>query len=1073
MKWGVRGRLLFAFFGISGLCVVIAIAALYSFSSFGRVFESVTQKSVPAVLRTMEISRQAERTIAAASSLLAAESAADRSEVSQSIFSELQDMSRTLAEITEQAESDEAAARLSPVLDSLGTNLLELDRTVARRINISARREELFVNLSRTDQAIQSVLAPGTMVLDAQFDRISRQIANPELTDEARDDVFQDMTELVSSALPLQTAQFEAGRINDMLTVASLSSDVSEIDALAFPLRRSQQNFARLVAELPPGFQDRLAPEIEALSALVSAPENLPATRKAELDLLEEGRGLLASNTALSDALTEIVNDLVARSETDIIASSSEARKAQTLGAGVIVVVTFFSLLSAGVVIWRYVSGSLLARITALSDSMIAISGGNLHAPLPEDDGRDELTQMAAALRIFRDTAIEVEESNLREITEARERLTAALESISEGIVLYDSEDRMILCNQTYRNLLGEELAQFAVPGVPFKDFMRKVVEAGYDIGAEGDEPTRLAQIMRNRALPKREILAKWPEGQWIKFNETRTQAGGTVGVFSDVTELLHAKEQAEAASEAKSTFLASMSHEIRTPLNGIIGMSALLGGTKLTHEQRDFTSTIHDAGETLLAIINDILDFSKVEAGAMTLEDVPVDITEAVESTVDMLAARAATKGIAFAYRIEPTVPPAIYGDSIRIKQILLNLLNNAIKFTEEGEVVLSVIASGSEAAPRARFEIRDTGIGIPEDRMDMLFQSFSQIDASTTRRFGGTGLGLVITERLVELMNGEISVESTVGEGTCFIVDLPVRPAPRPATPAMDEMLGVLNSRRILVVDDNLTNRTILGERLRSWNLTVISCSDPNEALARLADEPSFDAVITDFKMPGMNGVDFALAVKDREIDPPPIILYSSVPVMDNETRARLESANLSSQLTKPARTNQLLSALIAAIKPDALPSDLKAQHQKEADWTLEDTGLEILLVDDSAMNRKIGAKVLKRLNFEPEIVASGADAIAACEVRDFDVIFMDIQMPEMDGVTATAELRKRLPPGQQPYIVALTANAMAEHRDSYLRSGMDDYLSKPIDIDELIKCLDRSVAFHQARAAEGLKA
>ncbi|MEM8802144.1 MAG: response regulator, partial [Pseudomonadota bacterium] len=493
----------------------------------------------------------------------------------------------------------------------------------------------------------------------------------------------------------------------------------------------------------------------------------------------------------------------------------------------------------------------------------------------------------------------------------------------------------------------------------------------------------------------------------------------------------------------------------------------------KLTHEQRDFTSTIHDAGETLLAIINDILDFSKVEAGAMTLEDVPVDITEAVESTVDMLAARAATKGIAFAYRIEQTVPPAIYGDSIRIKQILLNLLNNAIKFTEEGEVVLSVIASGSEAAPRVRFEIRDTGIGIPEDRMDMLFQSFSQIDASTTRRFGGTGLGLVITERLVELMNGEISVESTVGEGTCFIVDLPVRPAPRPATPAMDEMLGVLNGRRILVVDDNLTNRTILGERLRSWNLTVISCSDPNEALARLADEPSFDAVITDFKMPGMNGVDFALAVKDRETDPPPIILYSSVPVMDNETRAKLESASLSSQLTKPARTNQLLSALISAIKPDALPSDLKAQHQKEADWTLEDTGLEILLVDDSAMNRKIGAKVLKRLNFEPEIVASGADAIAACEIRDFDVIFMDIQMPEMDGVTATAELRKRLPPGQQPYIVALTANAMAEHRDSYLRSGMDDYLSKPIDIDELIKCLDRSVAFHQARAAEGLKA
>ena len=1073
MRWGARTRLLIAFFGISGLSLVIAVAALYSFSLVGQVFDRITQTRVPAVLRTMEISRQAERIIAAAPALLAAETATDRSEVSQDIFRELQVLTRALSGLAEQEEGVEAAERLAPVVESLNENLLALDRTVARRIDISARRQELLVVLSETDQAIQAVLAPGTMVLDAQFDRISRQIDGAELTDAARDEMFQQMTELVSNALPLQTAQFEAGRINDMLVVSGLADDIGEIDALAFPLRRSQQNFSRLVGDLEPRFHDRLIPEVSTLSDLIAGPENLLATGINEITLLEEGRGLLVNNTALSAELTEIVNDLVARAETDIVESSGEAREAQTIGSWVILAVTALSLISAGLVIWRYVSGNLLARITALSDSMIAISSGNLRAALPEDRGNDEITQMAAALRVFRDTAIEVEQSNLRETTEARERLTAALESINEGIVLYDAEDRMILCNQTYRDLLGPELAQHAVPGVPFDDFMRKVIEAGYDIGAEGDAEARLKQIKRNRVLAAREILAKWPEGQWIKFNETRTQAGGTVGVFSDVTELLDAKEQAEAASEAKSTFLASMSHEIRTPLNGIIGMSALLGATKLTHEQRDFTSTIHDAGETLLAIINDILDFSKVEAGAMALEDVPVDLTEAIESTVDMLAARAAAKGIAFAYRIEPSVTPAIYGDSVRLKQILLNLMNNAIKFTEEGEVVLSLTEVETDDGPRLRFVVRDTGIGIPEDRMDLLFRSFSQIDASTTRRFGGTGLGLVITKRLVELMNGQISVDSTVGVGTSFTIELPFRPAPRPETPALDDMLRAVAGARVLVLDDNQTNRAILEERLRGWGLSVVLCEDPQSALDVLKTrQDPIDAVITDFKMPGMNGVDFALALQQHQTSPP-VILYSSIPILDHETRAKFEAANLSAQLTKPARAHQMLAALVGAIRPDALPPELATNLPKEDAWRSDGPSLEILLVDDSAMNRKIGSKVLKRLNFEPVIVSSGAEAISVCETRDFDVIFMDIQMPEMDGVTATAELRKQLPPGRQPYIVALTANAMAEHRDSYLRSGMDDYLSKPIDIDELIKCLDRSVAFHQARAAEGLKA
>ncbi|MEM9899087.1 MAG: response regulator, partial [Pseudomonadota bacterium] len=693
-----------------------------------------------------------------------------------------------------------------------------------------------------------------------------------------------------------------------------------------------------------------------------------------------------------------------------------------------------------------------------LGNSMVAISSGNLREDLPEASGGDELAQMAAALRVFRDNAIELEESNLREITEARERLSAALESISEGIVLYDSDDRMVLCNQPYRDLLGPKLAAYAVPGVPFEAFIREVIAEGYDVGSEGDETERLAQILENRKNDSRELVSRWPGGRWIRFSERRTNAGGTVAVFSDVTELLSAKEQAEAASEAKSTFLASMSHEIRTPLNGIMGMSALLNGTKLSHEQRDFATTINDAADTLLTIINDILDFSKVEAGAMTLENVPLDLIETVESTADLLASRASDKSVELVYHLAPDVPPAIYGDSVRLKQILLNLLNNAIKFTETGEVVLSVSRHKTATTDHLSFEVRDTGIGIPPDRMDRLFKSFSQVDSSTTRRFGGTGLGLVITKRLVDMMDGDISVTSTPGQGTTFTITMPFVEAPRPVTPAREELLTAVNGSHVLVVDDNQTNLTILGERLRGWGISPKLVSSPHEALEILA-ETTVDAVITDFKMPGMNGLDFALALKEkREADGPPVILYSSVSLLDVDTRAKFDRAGLVAHLMKPARTVQMLAALVSAIKPDAMPA---AETERGLDAALlpKTNVLGVLLVDDNAINRKIGSKILRRLQYEPMVVESAAQAITACEEQRFDVVFMDIEMPEMDGVTATAELRKRLPEHSHPYVVALTANAMAQDRESYLRSGMDDYLSKPIDIEALTKCLERA--------------
>ncbi len=1073
---GVRGRLLVAFFGISGLAVIIAAAALYSFSSVGDVLDRITQTRVPAVLKTMDISRRAERIVAAAPSLLAASSSEDRAETSKDIFTQVSGLNALLDDLRGQDIADVATSRLEPVVAELDRNLLELDRAVELRIAVAAKKQELLALLSSTDKAIQSALSPGTMVLDAKFARLKRQAAAPDLSPDVRDELLQRLTDLVSEALPLQTAQFEAATINDMLVFAALAGDPNEINALAFPLRRSQQNFERLLSQLEPKYAQRLSSDVETLSTLITGSDAMPSTRIRELELVAKGRELLARNSELSAELTGIVTELVSQSEREITSSGQDAREAQNIGSLVIIGVTALSLLSAGLVIWRYVSGNLLARIGALSDSMTSIARGNLRAPLPSTSGSDEISRMAEALKVFRDTAIEVEQTNLVEIRTVRQRLQEAIASLSQGFALFDQEDRLLICNARYRQImLGHEDAA-AEEGLPLRNILRSAATSGRFPGAAQDNSAWINAQIQSHKSGAATFNERLEGDEWAQVTIRRTDQIGTVVVLSDISEvkkiseeLLLAKDAAEAANEAKSTFLASMSHEIRTPLNGIVGMSALLTGTKLNPEQHDFAETISDAADTLLTIINDILDFSKVEAGAMELENVPIDFTDAVEGTAELLATKASEKGIVLAYRVGTTVPAAIYGDSVRIKQILMNLLNNAIKFTDEGEVVLSADRVDAEGGtPQLRIEVRDTGIGIPDDRMDRLFKSFSQVDSSTTRRYGGTGLGLVITKRLVEMMGGTISVASESSVGTTFTIDLPFKEAEAPKQSTTAEQVARIKGSRILVVDDYKTNLTILGERLREWEIDAVLTQSPDEALSLLDRDPTFQAIITDFKMPAMNGLELSAEIRRRMGDKaPPVILYSSVALLDADTRSQFESAGLVAHLMKPARSAQMLNVLVQAVRPDAKAGDA-IQTKDRRNWATDGTPLDILLVDDNGINRKIGEKILKRMQFAPRIVDSGAAAIQACQEQQFDVVFMDIEMPEMDGVSATAELRKVISAESHPYFVALTANAMASDRESYLRSGMDDYLSKPIDVEKLAHCLDRAADFHRRRTA-----
>ncbi|MFQ5936379.1 MAG: ATP-binding protein [Acidiferrobacterales bacterium] len=781
----VRGRLLAAFFGISAFAALAAIAAMYAFVEVADTVERITERRVPSALASQDLSRHVARIASAARTIQTASTPEELEEISQKINGDFERVAELLVELRSSNIEPAAIESIVTIGDWLRLNIISLETVVTSADTTLEHKQALLGKLADTYAAVQRLLTPGILTMDADLVQLHGLLEDGSTTSDER---VSKLARSIASLLPQEQASLEASTINDTLLKAASAETFADLEELSSALTQSLITLESLAKRIHPTLEQPLLDEVARLRALAEGPDSVLLARRRALEQIAVAERQIAENADLSSQLTAAVEQLVVRAKHDITNARGEALSVQYTGTIVLIAVVALSLISSALIVWLYVGRNLIARLTALSGSTQAIASGNLEASIPSA-ADDEIGRMAKALIVFRDTAAEVEETK-RQVGEARQRLLDAIESISDGFALYDADDRLVLSNSRYRLALFPGSEEDVVPGTTFEAIIRSAAERGLIRDAEGRVDAWVEQRLKRHRHPSGPHVQQRTDGRWIQVNERKAASGTTVVVYTDISKLKHreqelgelvnklkiAREHAMQAARAKSTFLASMSHELRTPLNAIIGFADVLQEKlygELNQKQEEYLNDIATSGRHLLHLINDILDLSYIEAGRMVLEPNVFDLRQLLEDSLLLVQEQAVGHNITISLDVASDVDTVI-ADERKVKQIVFNVLSNAVKFTPDGGKV-GVKAHRSDDL--VEIAVWDTGVGIAPEDQQRIFEEFQQVGQTLTGKPAGTGLGLTLTKKLVELHGGTIWLESNLGDGSTFTFTLPTK--------------------------------------------------------------------------------------------------------------------------------------------------------------------------------------------------------------------------------------------------------------------------------------------------------
>jgi adenylate cyclase len=1046
-RFGVRGRLLLAFFGISAFGVLGAGVALYSFHRIDDALALITQRRVPVALISQDLSRHMERILAAAPELLAATTSDEKAQWSVRISNEVKILTTLLTNLRQAGYEDTELAWLEPYVEQLRDNLGELNRLINNRLELAEQKKDLLSKEPEIVGAMQQLLGPWASVMDGKIAQWRSLAVNPGLPADRRQAADREFEQSLAWFRSLQQSQYTASYINDMLQRAASTDDGNGLTVAAFRLQQAVRELERLTLELDPKLQQPMVDLIGQLRPFISGIESIPALRKSELDLTAKATRLLAENVSLSRGLSARVDELVENAKSDITGANVAALSVVEWSTWILIAAVVLSLASSVVIVWLYVGRNIIARLTALSDRTLTLAAGDLKSPLPAG-GHDEIGRMAKALGVFRATAVEMEEANLKEIREARTRLTDAIESISEGFSLYGADDKLIVCNSRYRDLFASH-ADVMEPGTSFETIVRTAVDRGSIEDADGRSDAWLQERLERHRNPGEPHVQHRSDGHWVRVSERKTASGGVVATYTDITELKRheaeladlveklqmARDAADQANRTKSHFLASMSHELRTPLNAIIGLTEMMvsNATRFgTEKAAEPLKRVHRAGQHLLGLINQVLDLSKIEAGKLELNPEAVSLPPLIDEVAGTARQLAQQNKNNLVVEAQDKLG-VLTVDPMRLRQILLNLLSNACKFTSQGDVKLQV-RKVADSRNWVEFAVADTGIGMTPEQQAKVFEEFTQADSSTARQYGGTGLGLSITRKLARMMGGDVTVTSEPGKGSVFTVRLPAGADAQAGSSTGSDDRRSPTAGCVLVIDDDATARELIADHLKAEGFSVVTAAGGLEGL-KLAKDLRPTAITLDVMMPDLDGWSVLAALRqDLELAEIPVIMIT---IVDEQRRGVALGA--ADYLTKPI-DRERLRHVIGRFRAPARPT-------------------RVLMVEDDVVQRDRMRGWLEGPQWAVWEAENGREALKRIQENKPDVILLDLMMPEMDGFAVVAALQKEDSWQYIPVIVITARDLDAQDRER-LNSGVQSVLVKekfrPADLIERVRRL-----------------